>query len=79
MNWYFREASVSIYVTTLPGIWVFLKEMFPIIQKLTSRPATKPTNSRTVEHQKQASYWNEPSRHHRSQFDAKDLDFDLDT
>ncbi|KAH0829620.1 hypothetical protein FOPE_10419 [Fonsecaea pedrosoi] len=79
MNWYFREASVSIYVTTLPGIWVFLKEMFPIIQRLTSRPATKPTNSRTTEPQKQTSYWNEPSRHHRSQFDAKDLDYDMDT
>ncbi|EXJ70787.1 uncharacterized protein A1O5_05777 [Cladophialophora psammophila CBS 110553] len=79
MNWYFREASVSIYVTTLPGIWVFLKEMFPIIQRLTSRPATKPTNSRTGDNHKQNSYWNEPSRHNRSQFDAKDLDFDLDT
>ncbi|KIX97402.1 uncharacterized protein Z520_06854 [Fonsecaea multimorphosa CBS 102226] len=82
MNWYFREASVSIYVTTLPGIWVFLKEMFPIIQRLTSRPATKPSNSQTIEHRRQQpSYWREPSKHNnRSQFDAKeDLDFDLDT
>ncbi|OAP55803.1 hypothetical protein AYL99_09955 [Fonsecaea erecta] len=79
MNWYFREASVSIYVTTLPGIWVFLKEMFPIIQRLTSRPATRPTNSRTVENQKQPPYWTEPARHNRSHFDAKDLDYDLDT
>jgi hypothetical protein len=80
MNWYFREASVAVYVTTLPGIWVFLKEVFPIIQRLTSRTATRHTNSQTVDHQKQMASWRQPSRNNHSQFDSKnDLDFDLDT
>jgi hypothetical protein len=80
MNWYFREASVAIYVTTLPGIWVFLKEVFPIIQRLTSRTPTKPTNSQTADHPKQGPSWRQPSRNNRSHFDSKhDLDFDLDT
>jgi hypothetical protein len=80
MNWYFREASVAVYVTTLPGIWVFLKEMFPIIQRLTSRTPTKPTNSHTTDLHKQSSGWRQPSRNNRSHFDSKhDLDFDLDT
>ncbi|KIW63450.1 hypothetical protein PV04_10286 [Phialophora macrospora] len=80
MNWYFREASVAVYVTTLPGIWVFLKEVFPIIQRLTSRTATRHTNSQTMDHQKQMASWRQPSRNNHSQFDSKnDLDFDLDT
>ncbi|OCT48564.1 hypothetical protein CLCR_04148 [Cladophialophora carrionii] len=80
MNWYFREASVAVYVTTLPGIWVFLKEVFPIIQRLTSRTPTRPTNSQTADHQKQMASWRQPSRNNHSQFDSKnDLDFDLDT
>ncbi|KAJ9613879.1 hypothetical protein H2200_002015 [Cladophialophora chaetospira] len=81
MNWYFREASVAVYVTTLPGIWVFLKEMFPIIQKFTSRTPTRPTHSQTADHhQRQMASWRQPSRNNRSQFDSKhDLDYDLDT
>jgi len=80
MNWYFREASVAIYVTTLPGIWVFLKEMFPIIQKLTSRTPTRPTNSQTADMQKSNPGWRQPTKNNRSMFDSKnDLDFDLDT
>ena len=79
MNWYFREASVAIYVTTLPGIWVFLKEMFPFVQRITSRTPTKPTHSQTAEHQKQNPHWGPASRNIRSHFDSKnDLDFDLD-
>lgn len=29
LNWYFREASVSVYVTNLPALWSLLREMFP--------------------------------------------------
>ncbi|KIX05163.1 uncharacterized protein Z518_06035 [Rhinocladiella mackenziei CBS 650.93] len=76
MNWYFREASVAVYVTTLPGIWVFLREMFPILQKLTSRHGTKPTNSRTDPDQQQS--WRVPAKN-RNRFNSKELDFDLDT
>jgi hypothetical protein len=81
MNWYFREASVAIYVTTLPGIWVFLKEMFPWIQRMTSRTPTRPTNSNTADMQGSNAGWRQPSKkENRSMFDSKhDLDFDLDT
>ena len=34
MNWYFREASVAIYVTNAPAIWVMLRELFPRLQRL---------------------------------------------
>lgn len=38
MNWYFREATVAVYVTTLPGIWVLLQDTFPkALQKLSSK------------------------------------------
>lgn len=29
LNWYFREASVSIYVTNLPVLWSLLRDIFP--------------------------------------------------
>lgn len=78
MNWYFREASVAVYVTTLPGIWVFLRDIFPFLRTMTSRTGTKPTNSNT---NPQQMGWN--GHHHasknRSQLESKDLDFDLDT
>ncbi|KAK0118573.1 hypothetical protein ONS95_007459 [Cadophora gregata] len=32
MNWYFREASVAVYVTNLPTIWPLLREIFPAMQ-----------------------------------------------
>lgn len=31
MNWYFREASVAVYVTNLPTIWPLLREVFPLL------------------------------------------------
>ncbi|KAH9208107.1 hypothetical protein DL95DRAFT_395574 [Leptodontidium sp. 2 PMI_412] len=47
MNWYFREASVAVYVTNLPTIWPLLREIFPAMQtwgssktKVTSNPMT---------------------------------------
>lgn len=77
MNWYFREASVSIYVTVLPGIWVFLREMFPILQKFTSRKGTKVSSSRGGDHQQ--TPWRQPHNKNRSHLESKELDFDLDT
>ena len=42
MNWYFREATVAVYVTTLPGIWVLLRDAFPkALQKLSSKHDTR--------------------------------------
>ena len=29
LNWYFREASVSVYVTNLPALWPLLRDIFP--------------------------------------------------
>ena len=28
LNWYFREASVSVYVTNLPALWSLLRDIF---------------------------------------------------
>ncbi|KAL8814589.1 MAG: hypothetical protein Q9223_006197 [Gallowayella weberi] len=33
LNWFFREASVSIYVTNIPVIYSFMREMFPQLAK----------------------------------------------
>jgi hypothetical protein len=32
LNWYFREASVSLYVTNLPALWALLRDTFPAIK-----------------------------------------------
>lgn len=29
LKWYFREASVSVYVTNLPALWSLLRDIFP--------------------------------------------------
>lgn len=29
LNWYFREASVSVYVANLPALWSLLRDIFP--------------------------------------------------
>lgn len=34
MNWYFREASVAVYVTNAPAIWILLRDIFPGLQRL---------------------------------------------
>ncbi|KAH8802994.1 hypothetical protein F5884DRAFT_903598 [Xylogone sp. PMI_703] len=32
LNWYFREASVSVYVTNGPAIWALIRDIFPNIR-----------------------------------------------
>ncbi len=32
LNWYFREASVSVYVTNLPALWTMLRDVFPALR-----------------------------------------------
>lgn len=77
MNWYFREASVAIYVTTLPGIWVFLREIFPVLSKIgTSRKGTKPTSQGNTNNWGNHSV--KPSRNTNLDY-SKDYDLDLDT
>lgn len=29
LNWYYREASVSLYVTNLPALWSLIRDVFP--------------------------------------------------
>jgi hypothetical protein len=40
LNWYFREASVSIYVTNLPGVWALLRDIFPAVKAWGYKPWT---------------------------------------
>lgn len=77
MNWYFREASVAVYVTTLPGIWVFLREIFPMLSKIgTSRKGTKPTSQGNTNNWGNHSM--KPTRNTKMD-SSKDYDMDLDT
>lgn len=32
LNWYFREASVSLYVTNLPALWALVRDTFPSVK-----------------------------------------------
>lgn len=32
LNWYFREASVSVYVTNLPAVWALFRDLFPTLR-----------------------------------------------
>jgi hypothetical protein len=34
LNWYFREASVSLYVTNLPALWALARECCPALKNL---------------------------------------------
>lgn len=42
MKWYFREASVAVYVSNLPTVWPLVREIFPSLGRLGT---TKPTSS----------------------------------
>ena len=44
MNWYFREASVSVYVTNLPFLWSLLHELCPSLRSW-ARSSGKHTNT----------------------------------
>jgi len=81
MNWYFREASVAVYVTTLPGIWVFLREIFPMLSKIgTSRKGTKPTSYGNTNNWPNHS--SKPTRSNNNPNNtnfSKEYDLDLDT
>jgi len=34
LNWYFREASVSVYVTNLPALWTLARDVFPALRTM---------------------------------------------
>ena len=38
LNWYFREASVSVYVTNLPALWSLLRDTFPYLRSWGFEP-----------------------------------------
>ncbi|KAH6665592.1 hypothetical protein B0J14DRAFT_630007 [Halenospora varia] len=51
MNWYFREASVAVYVTNLPAVWPLLREIFPRLQTVTHKSGDRtwgPSNSARI-------------------------------
>jgi hypothetical protein len=89
-NWYFREASVAVYVTCLPGIWVLLREIFPKIQKLSSKGTNKPSYGGDYGNgygrskggpqnygQLSANNWRTEPKSERSRGESKDFDFEL--
>ncbi|KAL2433888.1 hypothetical protein ABEF95_012493 [Exophiala dermatitidis] len=75
MYWYFREASVAVYVTTLPGLWVFLREFFPFLGRFTSCSGSKHTESHSIKDPTPSR--RRPSKY-RHPLDAKSFDFTLD-
>lgn len=75
MNWYFREASVAVYVTNLPPIWALLRELFPKIQIVGySNRKTQGKSSGQPSH----PTWPTMGSAVRTT-DRKDFDFDMDT
>jgi hypothetical protein len=91
MNWYFREATVAVYVTTMPGIWVLLRDMFPKLQKLSSGHRSKGGSGNNYGNnygkatgqkdygQLSADNWRMQPKPTKNRGDSKDFDFDLDT
>ncbi|OBT56007.1 hypothetical protein VE04_03036 [Pseudogymnoascus sp. 24MN13] len=49
MNWYFREASVAMYVTNLPAVWPLFREVFPNLNLSGSHAKATGNTSRDVE------------------------------
>lgn len=49
MNWYFREASVAVYVTNAPAIWALLRDFFPSLQRLGKSSRKNTGNKYTYE------------------------------
>lgn len=50
LNWYFREASVSLYITNLPALWALVRDIFPAVKNwgYSSRAySDAPGNKRT--------------------------------
>ncbi|KAI9734361.1 MAG: hypothetical protein M1834_002467 [Cirrosporium novae-zelandiae] len=43
MLWYFREASVAVYVANLPLIWPLLREWVPFFRSVSSKPSKIPS------------------------------------
>ncbi|KAH8800601.1 UbiD family decarboxylase [Xylogone sp. PMI_703] len=72
LNWYFREASVSVYVTNGPAIWALTRDLFPSVKywgyqtRTTDLSSyTKGTRSRTSKstwRKATGSTWAEASR-----------------
>jgi len=67
MNWYFREASVAMYVTNLPTVWPLLRDVFPYLKTWGSRSRSKIGNSSTERH------WAGASSHARINSNSKNF------
>jgi hypothetical protein len=75
MSWYFREATVAVYVTNLPPIWALLRELFPKIQVIgysnRKTPQSKTGGNTT------GPAWGTARSENRTH--NKDFDFDMET
>lgn len=74
MNWYFREASVAVYVTNLPPIWALLRELSPKIHVIGY--SNRKTASRTT-HQQSKTKWQTIGSGNREP-SSKGFQFDLE-
>ncbi|KAH8693270.1 hypothetical protein BGW36DRAFT_386238 [Talaromyces proteolyticus] len=52
LNWYFREASVSLYVVNLPLLWALFRDIFPSARTWgyarTTGDSTRPSNNNNL-------------------------------
>lgn len=55
MNWYFREASVAVYVTNAPAIWILMRDAFPGLQRL-GKSSRKTTSNQYAYNQNKGSH-----------------------
>ena len=64
MNWYFREASVAVYVTMLPAIWSLMRDLFPGLRSALSagRSGVDGTSQRKQQTHAPAGSWRGSSK-----------------
>lgn len=79
MNWYFREATVAVYVTNLPPIWALLRELFPKIQIVgySNRKTTASKTGGGAGGPSSGPTWGTARSENRTH--NKDFDFDMET
>jgi hypothetical protein len=75
MNWYFREATVAVYVTNLPPIWALLRELFPKIQVIGY--SNRKTHASKTGGPTSSPAWGTARSENRTA--NKDFDFDMET
>lgn len=83
MNWYMREATVSILVTCLPMTWSLLRDLFPMLARWVASTATPISSGGTSgggplsQSASSSPSWWSPFRQ-QSKGDAPDAGIDLE-